>query len=63
LCVSSLMASAFAIATPGCYLRFGSLEFVANQDGEFDLRTATPALQPIRFGSLDFITDGTGNLR
>jgi hypothetical protein len=57
------MASAVAIAAPGCCLRFGSLDFIANQDGEFGLRAKTPTLQAIRFGSLDFITDGVGGLR
>jgi hypothetical protein len=63
LCVSPFMAPTTAMITLGCSLRLGSLEFVANRNGEFGLQTTVAPLQAIRFGSLDFAVDDTGSQR
>jgi hypothetical protein len=56
------MAPAIPMVAPGCCFCFGSLEFVANHNGELGLRTATTSLQAIRFGSLHFVADDTSSM-
>jgi hypothetical protein len=57
--VSLWMAPTTTMAAPGCYLHFGSLEFVTDQSGKFGLRTTIASLQAICFGSLNFSTNNT----
>jgi hypothetical protein len=60
--MSPSMAPTIAMVTPVCNLCLGGLEFIADQNGEFGLRTTVAPLQAVRFGSLDFIANGTRSL-
>jgi hypothetical protein len=62
LCAPQFIAPAPAMITPGCSLCFGSLEFIADRNGEFGLRTTVAPFQAIRIGSLEFIADDAGGL-